>query len=125
MNEDRINAFSAEIAELNTGAAKADRERWGFVLSVVLLLGGVVAAVAGGFQASGADTEGDQLAFIATGGLIGLALIMVGVALFVRYSLSRFLRFWLVRLVHEHRSETDRLIAAIAESKEAPVDVVS
>jgi hypothetical protein len=125
MNEDRINAFSAEIAELNTGAAKADRERWGFVLSVVLLLGGVVAAVAGGFQASGADTEGDQLAFIATGGLIGLALIMVGVALFVRYSLSRFLRFWLVRLVHEHRSETDRLIAAIAESKEAPVEVVS
>lgn len=125
MNEDRINAFSAEIAELKSGAAKADRERWGFVLSVVLLLGGIVSAVAGGFQASGADTEGDQLAFIATGSLIGLALILVGVALFVRYSLSRFLRFWLVRLVHEHRSETDRLIAAIAESKEAPVDVVS
>jgi hypothetical protein len=113
MNEDRINEFTAEIAGLKTGAAKADRERWGLILGVVLLLGGLVSAIAGGFQASGAEDAGDQWAFIATGSLIGLACVLVGVALFVRYSLAKFLRFWLVRLIHEHRTETDRLIAAI------------
>jgi len=33
----------------------------------------------------------------------------------VRYSLARFLRFWLVRLVHEHRSETDRVVEALKQ----------
>jgi hypothetical protein len=47
--------------------------------------------------------------------LIGLALVIAGAALFVRYSIARFMRFWLVRLVHEHRSETDRLIAALKD----------
>ena len=45
--------------------------------------------------------------------MLGLALVVVGTALFVRYSMTRFMRYWLVRLVHEQRSETDRLIAAI------------
>lgn len=113
MNEDRINEFTAEIAGLKTGAAKADRERLGLIAGIVLLLGGLIAAVVGGFQASGAEEAGDQWAFIATGSLIGLACVLVGVALFVRYSLAKFLRFWLVRLIHEQRTETDRLIAAI------------
>lgn len=123
MNEDRINEFTAEIAGLKTSAAKADRERWGLIGGALLLLVGLVAAIVGGFQASGADTPGDQWAFIATGSLIGLTLVLVGVALFVRYSLAKFLRFWLVRLIHEHRTETDRLIAAINSRTNDSVDV--
>jgi hypothetical protein len=42
-----------------------------------------------------------------------LALVIAGAALFVRYSIARFMRFWLVRLVHEHRTETDRTIEAL------------
>jgi hypothetical protein len=122
MNEDRINEFTAEIAGLKTGAAKGDRERWGLILGVVLLFGGLVAAIVGGFQASGAEDAGDQWAFIATGSLIGLACVLVGVALFVRYSMAKFLRFWLVRLIHEHRTETDRLIAAINTRNNDSID---
>jgi hypothetical protein len=39
--------------------------------------------------------------------------LIAGAALFIRYSVGRLLRFWLVRIVHEQRTETDRLIAAM------------
>jgi hypothetical protein len=113
MNEERISAFTTEISELKLGGSKGDRERVLLVLGVLALVGGVIVAVFGGLQASGADTQADQLAFIATGSLIGLALVILGAALFVRYSMARFLRYWLVRLVHEQRSETDRIVAAL------------
>lgn len=122
MNEDRISTFSAEIADLKLSGAKGDRERWLLGLGTVLLIAGVALAVIGGMQASGASDAGDQWAFIATGSLIGLALVVAGAALFVRYSVAKFMRFWLVRLVHEHRSETDRLVEALAsiESRLGP-----
>lgn len=110
MNEDRIQTFTEEIAEMKLRGARADRERLLLVLGAVALLGGVGLAIFGGFQASGTSDTGDQVAFLATGTLIGLALVIAGTALFVRYSMARFLRFWLVRLVHEHRTETDRLV---------------
>ena len=122
MNEDRISTFSAEIADLKLSGAKGDRERWLLGLGTVLLIAGVALAVIGGMQASGAADPADQWAFIATGSLIGLALVVAGAALFVRYSVAKFMRFWLVRLVHEHRSETDRLVEALAsiESRLGP-----
>jgi hypothetical protein len=113
MNEDRINAFTEEIGELKLRSASADRERWLFVLGCAGLIVGVFLALYGGFQASGTANQADQVAFLATGSFLGLALVAAGTALFVRYSLTKFLRYWLVRLVHENRAETDRLIAAI------------
>ncbi len=115
MNEDRIQTFTEEIGELKLRGARADRERGFLVLGALGLLAGVGLAIFGGFQASGTADQGDQIAFLATGTLIGLALVIAGAALFVRYSLARFMRFWLVRLVHEHRSETDRVIGALKE----------
>jgi hypothetical protein len=44
--------------------------------------------------------------------------LIAGAALFIRYSVGRMLRFWLVRIVHEQRTETDRLIAAIEKLAE-------
>ena len=115
MNEDRIQTFTEEIGELKLRGARADREHCLLVLGVVGLVAGVGMAIFGGFQASGSAILEDQVAFLATGTLIGLALVIAGTALFVRYSLARFMRFWLVRLVHEHRSETDRLISALKD----------
>ena len=87
------------------------------VLGSLLLVAGVVLAVVGGARAAGTTNAADQWAAVATGSLLGLALVMAGVALFVRYSMGRLLRFWLVRLIHEHRSETDRLIEAIKNER--------
>ena len=113
MNEDRVQNFTKEIAEMRLRGARADRERLLLVVGSLLLVAGLALAVAGGFQASGTQVLGDQVAFLATGTLLGLALVIVGTALFARYSIARFMRFWLVRLVHEHRSETDRVVDAL------------
>ncbi|MFM8563383.1 MAG: hypothetical protein ACKOCE_05760 [Acidimicrobiia bacterium] len=113
MNENRIQTFTEEIGEMKLRGARADRERWLLVIGSLALIIGVALAIVGGFQASGTQNMGDQIAFLATGTLIGLALVIAGTALFVRYSLARFMRFWLIRLVHEHRSETDRVLDAL------------
>lgn len=115
VNDDRIRAFTQEIGELKLRGGRGDRERILLVIGVIALVAGVVLAVVGGFQASGTTDLGDQVAFLATGTFIGLALVVLGTALFIRYSVARFMRFWLVRLVHEHRSETDRVVAALKE----------
>ena len=113
MHENRIQTFTEEIGEMKLRGARADRERWLLVIGSLALIIGVALAIVGGFQASGTQNMGDQIAFLATGTLIGLALVIAGTALFVRYSLARFMRFWLIRLVHEHRSETDRMVEAM------------
>ena len=119
MNEDRIQTFTEEIAAMKLRGARSDRERWLLVLGVVSLIAGVGLAAFGGFQASGTAVFADQIAYLATGTLLGIALVIAGTALFVRYSIARFMRFWLVRLVHENRTETDRIVSALADLKES------
>ena len=36
----------------------------------------------------------------------GIALAILGAAVFLRYSLARFLRFWLLRLIYEQQDAT-------------------
>lgn len=115
MNEDRIQTFTEEIAAMKLRGARSDRERWLLTLGVVALVAGVGLAVYGGFQASGTAVAADQIAYLATGTLVGLVLVVAGTALFVRYSIARFMRFWLVRLVHENRTETDRIVKALSD----------
>ncbi len=123
MNEDRIAQFTEEIGELKLRGAKADRERWMLILGTLGLVLGVALAVYGGMQASGTTNAADQWAYLATGTFLGLAFTIAGAALFVRYSLARFMRFWLVRIVHEQRSETDRMVEVLEriESRLGPV----
>jgi len=113
MNNERISEFSDEVGQLQLRAGRGDRERLLLIVGTVALVVGLVLTIAGGIQASGSAVAADQTAAIATGSYIGLALLIAGAALFIRYSVGRLLRFWLVRLVHEQRSETDRLIAAM------------
>jgi hypothetical protein len=42
--------------------------------------------------------------------LIGVAVTVVGSALFLRGSIAGFLRFWLARLIYEQKAQTDRVV---------------
>ena len=44
-----------------------------------------------------------------------LALAVVGAAVFLRYSLARFLRFWLLRQLYEGQAHIDQVVAALGE----------
>lgn len=113
MNEERIAQFSEEAKQLSVRGGRGDSERLLLILSVLGIVIGVVLVIVGGVVVSGAATTADQNAALATSTFIGLGLLLAGGALFIRYSLARFLRFWLVRLIHEQRTETDRIIAAM------------
>jgi hypothetical protein len=47
--------------------------------------------------------------------LIGVALTVAGAAVFVRYSMAQFLRFWLARLSYEQQHQTDRVVDALKQ----------
>lgn len=126
-NPDRIAAFQAEIEAMKLKAGGGRSESRLLKLGVLLLVAGLGLAIYGGIMVQNGITdvpnEFDQRAFMATGSFIGIALIIGGAALFVRYSMARYLRFWLIRLVHESHANTDRIVAALeVASGQRPVD---
>lgn len=113
-NDARIEQFRSEIEGLKLKGSSSEGERRLLVIGVVLVAVGVGLAVLGAVQVGlSGDNPADQRAYLAQGSFMGLALIIAGAALFVRYSLARYLRFWLVRMTYESRANTDRVVDAI------------
>ena len=84
---------------------------------VTRCLVGFLCAIAGAIRVeSVGDSPGDQRAILAQGSFLGIALIIAGAALFIRFSLARYMRFWLIRLTYESRANTDRIVEAIERS---------
>lgn len=120
-NDVRIEQFRSEIEGLKLRGSSSDGERRLLVLGVVLVGVGVALAVMGAIQVGqSGGSPADQRAFMAQGSLMGLALLIAGAALFVRYSLARYLRFWLIRLTYESRANTDRVVDAIERAAGLP-----
>ena len=108
-----IERLESGVADLRVPAPKADRE--------AMLLGGGCAAVVLGavlimlawYGASGTRDVTDQVPYLISGGLLGLALVVAGTGVVMRYSLARLFRFWLARLLAEHQVQTDRTVDAL------------
>lgn len=120
-NEARIEQFRSEIDGLKLRGSSGEGERRLLVIGVVLVVVGIGLAVLGAVQvgASG-GSPADQRAYLAQGSLMGMALVIAGAAVFVRYSLARYLRFWLVRMTYESRANTDRVVEAIERAAGLP-----
>lgn len=120
-NEARIEQFRSEVDGLKLKGSSGQGEQRLLLLGVALTVVGIVLAIVGAVQvgASG-GSPADQRAFMAQGSFMGLALIIAGAALFVRYSMARFMRFWLIRLTFESRANTDRIVDAIERAAGLP-----
>lgn len=99
-------------ASLRAGGLHGPETRL-LVLGVVLLVASLAFVVAGWYGASGTLDVGEQVPYLVSGGLGGVALACIGAALYVRAALARTLRYWLLRALHEQRSETERVVAAL------------
>ena len=118
----RVEQFRAEIDELKLKGGSAENEKRLLALGVVLMVAGIALAVFGAIEVgTNGGSPADQRAYLAQGSFLGIALVIAGAALFVRYSLARYLRFWLIRSTYEGRSNADRVVAAI-ERASGPVD---
>ncbi len=120
MNE-RIERLQAEAARLNVAKAGRRDGLWQAVGAVAMVAGVVLAFVAYQVSLGKDDTRDiDSLLILA---VAMLALAVVGAAVFLRYSLARFLRFWLLRQLLEGQAHIDAVVAAIAPA--APADARS
>ncbi len=112
-NKARIDEFTAEIHSMKLKAGGAESEARLLLVGVLLAVAGLALAIYGGIMVQSDSNEFNQRSFMATGSFLGLALIISGAALFIRFSLARYMRFWMIRLLHDSRANTDRLVAAI------------
>ncbi len=111
MTEGRLDQFKADIAEMRIKDPAVGREGILLWLGIAGMVAGIVVAVIAYFMSNNASSSLDQ-ADDHVIALIGVAVTIAGAAVFLRYSLAAFLRFWLARLIYEQRTQTDRIVSA-------------
>lgn len=110
MADGRLEAFKADIADMHIKDPASGREVLLVRAGALLMVAGVVVAIAAYFMShSTTNTLNQNDAQVLA--VAGLAVTVLGAAVFLRYSVAAFLRFWLARLIYEQRAQTDRLIA--------------
>lgn len=110
----RVQQFRDEIDELKLRGGSAEGEKRLLALGVILMVVGIALAIFGAIEVGMmGDSPADQRAYMAQGSFVGIALTIVGAALFLRYSLARYLRFWLIRSTYEQQANADRIVESI------------
>ena len=109
---ERVEQFKAEIAEMGVKDPAVARDRMLLRASVALLALGPVLGIVAYFMSHGTDNALQQRDAIVLA-LIGVSASVTGGALFVRYALASFMRFWLARLCWEQAAQTDRVVGAL------------
>jgi hypothetical protein len=114
---DRVEQFKTEIAEMHLPDPASGRDRLLLRGGVVLMVAGVIVTIVAYSMSHGTTnvlTQNDAQVV----GMIGIAVTVLGGALFLRYSIAHFLRFWLARLSWEQAAQTDRLVEALGSGTE-------
>jgi hypothetical protein len=109
---ERVEQFKSEIADMGVKDPAVARDRLLLRASVALLVLGPVLGIVAYFMSHGTENPLQQRDAIVVA-LIGVAVSVAGAALFTRYAVAQFLRFWLARLCWEQQAQTDRVVAAL------------
>ncbi|KPM56559.1 hypothetical protein ACG83_01155 [Frankia sp. R43] len=113
---DRSDRFRAELTRLRIRDPRTRLDAQLLRLGVVLMALGILLAIFG-YTISHATTNPLQQRDALNISLIGVCVTVTGTALFLRYSLTGFLRFWLARILFEQREQHEQreLQAGLAE----------
>lgn len=107
---DRVEKFKADIADMRLKDPSIAREQQLLRLGGVMLVAGLVISIAAYFGSHSNQPPAQQDYVVVA--LIGVTVSVVGAALFLRYSIAQFLRFWMARLIYEQQAQTDRIVGA-------------
>lgn len=110
---DRIERLKSDAAELNVSKGAARDGLWQTVGAVAMGAGVALAFVA--YQLSLGKDDPRDITSLQILAVSMLALAVAGAAVFLRYSLARFLRFWLLRQLYEGQAHIDQVVVALGE----------
>jgi hypothetical protein len=114
----RVDQFKSDIADMKLKTGQSNKEGVLQIIGVVLMIAGIAVSF-GAYNSSlnvdvGPAGQLDSNSWIALA-IAGITLTIAGAALFLRYSLAKFLRFWLLRQMYEEQSHIDQVVDAIRE----------
>jgi hypothetical protein len=116
MSSSRLAQFEAEVAKLKVTGGGANPERLGSRWGIGLTIVGFVVAVIAWFSAKD-SSDVNTILRSQIFAFIGVGIAVVGIAIWIRNSLTRYLRYWIIRLVYEQREQTEQLIQALRDNK--------
>jgi hypothetical protein len=116
MSPSRLAQFEDEVSKLKVTGGGANPERLGSQWGIGLTVLGFVIAIISWFSAK---DNPDAITALRANifALIGIGLALVGIIVWLRNSLTRYLRYWIIRLVYEQREQTDALMQALRDEK--------
>jgi hypothetical protein len=114
MSSSRLAQFEDEVSKLKVTGGGANPERLGAQWGIGLTIVGFVVAIIAWFSAKdSADVNTILRSQIIA--VIGIGISVVGIVIWARNSLTRYLRYWIIRLVYEQREQTEQLVKALRE----------
>ena len=116
MSSARLTEFEAEVAKLKVTGGGANPERLGSRWGIGLTIVGFVVTIIAWFSAKD-SSDVNTILRSQIFGLIGIGIAVVGIVIWLRNSLTRYLRYWIIRLVYEQREQTEQLIQALRDNK--------
>jgi hypothetical protein len=110
----RMREFQSEVDALKVRGGRANPERMWLKVSVVGLVVAIVLEVVAYFGSHGTTNPLTQRDYIIVA-LLGLTIGVVSTGLFVTFMLTRYFRYWLIRLIYQDRESSDRIIDAMGK----------
>ena len=111
----RLDALANKVENMSVRGSSGGAERRIQVGAEALLVIGVVMVAGAWWGASGTTRLHEQMSYLISGGIGGIALILVGATLYLRVWLARQ-RYWLARLVAEQQAATAALLGGAGAS---------
>jgi hypothetical protein len=110
---DRIERLADEASRLGVTKGAARDGRWQALGLAAMVVGAGVALLAYPMSLGKSDPRDIQSLIILAVAMLAVAVL--GAAVFLRYSLGRFLRFWLLRQLYDGQDHIDQVVAALRE----------
>ena len=108
---ERIERFKADAAEAGFDVGRANRDTQMQGLGLALMVVGVAGALLLGLS-SGSTADSRDILTNLIYAVSMLCVTVLGLGLFLRYSLGKFLRVWLLRQIYEGQSHVEQVLEA-------------